>query len=185
MALASASLPLHQYAWVDRSFIRKDGEGFEPCVWFGLHSHPGRMWGCHVMLECGAIYRNIPPHGLAFSDSPRALWTERHAQRWDCYGHEFALVRYEYLSTLEASIRAGDDEVLGCYLFTAAPIGDGFTETPEQDKEFMFMRTHEDRLTIQPTNSLLFIDQSFTTGVTWPADLQRQTEIYSCEDASA
>jgi hypothetical protein len=45
------------------------------------------------------------------------------------------------------------------------------------------MRTHEDRLTIQPTNSLLFIDQSFTTGVVWPADLRRQTEIYSCEDA--
>lgn len=181
MAIASASLPIHQYAWIDRAFIRRDGVGFEPCVWFGLHAHPGRMWGLHVMLECGAVYRNLPPHALAFSEKPRMQWTARHAQRWDCYGREFALVRYEYLAGLEASVRTQGEEVMASYLFTAVPIADGFTEAPEQDKEFMFMRTRDGRLTIQPTNGLLFIDQSFTTGLAWPHDLKCQAEHYSCE----
>lgn len=183
MALASASLPVHQYAWIDRSFIRKDRQGFEPVVWFGLQSKPGQMWGCHVMLECGAVYRNVPPHALAFSDSPEPVWSETDAQRWDCYGRRFSLLRYEYLSGLDAMIKAGQNEIKGSYLFTAVPIGDGFSEAPDQNKEFMFMRTHSGRLTIQPTNTVLFVDRSFTTGAEWPADLKLQEQTYSCEDA--
>ena len=46
-----ASLPIHKYVWVDSSFIRAGGSGFEPAVWFGLVSQYGRTWGLNVVLE--------------------------------------------------------------------------------------------------------------------------------------
>jgi len=178
LCTASGSLPAHQYVWIERRFVRPgdDVTGFEPAVWFGLHSHPGRAWGCHVMLECGAVYRGLPPHALAFSDAP-APWTIEQAQRWDCYGRQFALLQYEYLAGLEVRLWGG---VAGDYLFTAVPIGDAFTAEPTQSKEFMFIRTAHDRLAIVPTNDLLFIERSFTVDQGWPT-LRRQTEVYSCE----
>lgn len=175
----SGSLPGgHIYAFVDMEFISHQ-TGFEPVVWFGLTSYPGRAWGCHVMLECGAVYRNVPPHALAFSDVPDTHWPIQAAQLWDCYGYQFTTIEYEYLRGLEARTAAGQ---LAEYLFTVAPLADGFTRAPEQSKEFMFLRTRGDRLTIQPTNKVRFIDRSFTIDQPVPA-LKLQTEIWSCEGA--
>jgi len=174
---ASASLPFHQYVWVDRAFIRKDETGFEPAVWFGLHSHPGRAWGCTVMLECGAVYRNLPPHALAFSKTPQCPWTLSEALRWDCYGWQFALHRYAYLVGLQARTKKG---VLCDYLFTAIPVEDGFSDDPSQNKEFMFMKTAGNRLLILPTNDLLFVEKSFTVDAGWPK-LRTSDTVWTCE----
>ena len=181
MNTASASLPSHYYVWVDQSFIRKDAKGFEPCVWFGLYSHPGRAWGCHVMLECGAVYRGLPPHALAFSDDPQTEWGIKDSQLWDCYGYKFSLLRYTYLTSLQA--RTSDD-LLCDYLFTAVPIEDGFSEHPSQSKEFMFMQTDGDRLLILPTNKLRFIDKSFTVDGEHQR-LKLADKVWSCEELSA
>lgn len=178
METASASLPQHQYVWVDKSFIRKGAAGFEPAVWFALHSHPGRAWGCHVMLECGAVYRGLPPHALAFSESPEATWAVTDAQLWDCYGWQFSLLRYTYLTGLQARTKKG---LLCDYLFTAVPLEDGFSEHPSQSKEFMFMRTSGGRLVILPTNELRFIDKSFTVESEWPK-LKLSDTVWSCEE---
>jgi hypothetical protein len=70
----------------------------------------------------------------------------------------------------------------GEYLFTAAPLGDGFSREPEQNKEFVFARLDNGRLTVQPTNRVLFEERSFTDVVEWPRDVRRQTAVYSCED---
>lgn len=177
---ASGSLAHHQYVLVERAAIRRDGEGFEPAVWFGLHSHPGRVWGCHLLLECGAVYRNVPPHRIAFSEDAPA-WDVQQAQLWDCYGRDFALHRYEYLSTLDGIARVRGEDVPVHYLFTAVPYGDGFSECPEQDKEFMFLRTTAGRLTIQPTNRVIFREISFTREPEWPRDMKVTREAHSCE----
>ena len=176
----SGSLPTHQYVFVDSAFIRRERTGFEPCVWFGLHAHPARAWGCHVMLECGAFYRNIPPHALAFRPDAEP-WTLSQSQLWDCYGSSFALHVYDYLAGLVCLARIGKQEVEARYLFTAIPIGDGFSEQPDQAKEFLFLETRGGRLTVQPTNSVLFIDASYTTGAVWPSDLKAQFAAYSVE----
>lgn len=182
LCTASGSLPHHLYVYVDRSAIREGATGFEPAVWFGLHAHPGRVWGCHLMLECGAVYRNVPPHQIAFSEDPEPEWSVGDSQLWDCYGRDFSLLRYDYLATLDVVAKVRGREVPGSYLFTAVPVGDGFSEVPEQSKEFMFLRTDGDRLTVQPTNRVLFVERSFTTGAEWPRDLKRQGAIISCED---
>lgn len=178
--IASGPLPRHLYCFADKSFTRTGGTGFEPCVWFGLTAVPGRMWGCHVLLECGAVYRALPPHALAFAADPPA-WGPQDAQEWDCYGLQWSGLVYPYLDGLRVSARCGDANLSGEYLFTAVPIGDAYTHAPEQAKEFVFVKLDNGRLTVQPTNRVLFEELSFTTGAEWPTDVKRQTEVYSCE----
>jgi hypothetical protein len=175
----SGQLPHHQYCWVDASFI-SDKIGLMPCVWFGLVSIPGRAWGCTIMLECGAIYRAVPPHALAFNENPEPDWRIEHAQRWDCYGTQFSTIEYTYLRGVTAEAKAGGLLRKGQYLFTVAPIDGGFSRYPEQAKEFCFIQLDNGRLTIQPTDKVLFCDSSFVTPQ-WPTDLKTTTEIYSCE----
>ena len=176
---ASGSLPRHHYVSVNGAFLGCDADEWLPAVWFGLHSHPGRAWGCTVLLECGAVYRDLPPHALAFCSDPPP-WTIKDAQTWDCYGSQFSLHIYDYLDGLTAIVRAADAELGAEYMFTAIPVGDAYTHAPAQAKEFMFLRTHCGRLTIQPTNRVLFRDKSFTTVPRW-LPLRRSESVYSCE----
>jgi hypothetical protein len=82
----------------------------------------------------------------------------------------------------EAAPNASFQSILwGDYLFTVAPLNDGFSESPDQAKEFCFIRLDNGRLTIQPTNRVVFEDRSFTTGEPVPK-LKLQTETWSCED---
>jgi hypothetical protein len=177
--MSSRNLPHHLYVWVDSAFIRKDGKGFEPAVWFALRSTPNRAWGLHIVLECGAVYRNVPPHAIAFSACPSPVWTLPKAQVWDCYGTDFDVIRYDYLADLEARYD-GTDNRATC-LFTACPHSDGFSAAPEQSKEFMFLKTEGDRLLIRPTNMLLFEERSFTEYTGWPTDIKTSTQVWNCE----
>lgn len=122
----------------------------------------------------------MPPHALAFHPTPELNWHLDHAQRWDCYGREFSTIEYTYLRGMGAIAKNCDGELLGEYIFTAAPIDDGFSRYPEQAKEFMFIKLDIGRLTIQPTDKVLFIDRSFVKPE-WPKDLKTTTETYSCE----
>ena len=176
---ASGSLPRHQYVRVEGSFVGADG--WLDAVWFGLHSHPGRAWGCTVMLECGAVYRNLPPHALAWGDDDPPPWTIKQAQLWDCYGAQFSTHVYTYLDGLDAVAKICGEDVECGYLFTAIPVADAYTAEPSQEKEFMFLKTHAGRLTIQPTNRVRFIEASFTdASATWPA-LEVTRQAYHCE----
>ena len=178
-------LPKHQYVWIPDSFICKDPTGaLVPAVWFGLSSTPGRTWGCTVLLECGAIYRSLPPNAIRFSKDadPTDFWCHENAQRWDCYGWRFSCIEYTYMRGMDVIAKTNGGEFLGQYLFTAAPFDDGFLDHPSQAKEFTFIRTRCNHLTIQPTDKLLVIDTSFTPVIPgWPDNLKRCETIYSCE----
>jgi hypothetical protein len=178
----SGNIPHHQYVFVHSSYVsNKSPCEWLPAVWFGLVSVPGRMWGLNVMLECGAVYRNVPPQAIAFEptqDVPE--WSPFQAQRWDCYGHTFSTLEYTYLRGLSAVVRCCSEDRAGDYLFTAVPIDDGFSRHPSQSKEFMFMRLNNGRLTIQPTDKVVFKDSSFTK-TAWPTHLKRNETVYSCE----
>ena len=172
-----ASLPFHKYCWVDSSFIRPGSTGFEPVIWFGLVSQYSRAWGLNVLLECGAIYRSLPPHAIAFCEDPEP-WAITDAQMWDCYSDTFQLHEYAYLREMRVKTKNNH----GVYLFTAAFTDDGFTRAPDQQKEFSFIELEDSgRLTIQPTNRILFEDRSFTVDTGPPKDLVTQTEVWSCE----
>jgi hypothetical protein len=176
----AGALPRHQYAWVEPSAL--GDHDWLACVWFGLVSYPGRAWGCHVLLECGAVYRNVPLHQLATRKDAEP-WTPARAQTWDCYGWQFATIEYPFLASMNARVRLRDrTEHDGQYLFTAVPVGDAFSASPEQSKEFYFVALDNGRFTSQPTNHVLIEDRSFTRKLEWPTFLRRQTAVWSAED---
>ena len=173
-------LPRHLYVKVQPNALGE--HDWLDAVWFGLVSHPGRSWGCHVLLECGAVYRNVPLHQLAHKETDTE-WAPNQAQTWDCYGSQFSLLEYPFLTSMSAKARLQDaSEVLGQYVFTAIPMNDGFSATPEQAKEFYFLALENGRFTAQPTNHVLIEDRSFVGDLEWPKFLRRQTTIYSAEE---
>jgi len=177
-------LPRHLYVCVDTTYTHRERQTlrYQPALWFGLTSTPGRMFGCTVLLENGAVYRSLPPHALAFSAQPAEPWAAQEAQTWDCYGTDFSSLEYPYLSELRCLAMAGTQELPGQYLFSVAPIGDGYSQVPEQAKEFHFLELENGRLTIQPTNRIVYEERSFTVGgLKFPHGMKRQTETYSCE----
>lgn len=178
----NGQLNKHIYCYIDSTFTHDMPQQYNYAVWFGLVSYPGRMWGCTVMFEDGAIYRNIPPHAISFCKNNQTSWRQQDAQLWDCYGYDFTVVDYTYLSGLSCTVMIGDYKIDGTYLFTVSPMNDGFSTYPEQSKEFMFIKLNNDRLTIQPTNKVLFNDRSFVdNGQQLTKCLKLQTQIYSCE----
>lgn len=181
----SGCIPRHEYVFVDRAFLTAGAEtGWERAVWFGLRAVRGRMWGLHVMLECGAVFRDLPPHAISWTDDePGTPWEPQQAQLWDCYGEQFSTLVYDYLDGLDAVARIDGQDYEGAYLFTAAPLFDPYTRAPDQAKEFKFIRLENGRLTIQPTNRVLFRDKSFTDRdwPQWPANLRSDATIWQCE----
>ena len=137
--------------------------------------------GCTVLLTSGAVYRALPPHAMAFVEHPEAI-TPEEAQTWDCYGVQFSAVEYPYLAGLDCLAKTGSRHQTGSYLFSVAPIGDGFSAFPEQAKEFHFLALDTGRLTIQPTDRVVYREKSFTGSLlTFPSGLRRQTDVYTCE----
>ena len=52
--------------------------------------------------------------------------------------------------------------------------------SPNDDRSYRLIKLDNGRLTIKPTDKVLFIDPSFVTPQ-WPTDLKTTTETYSCE----
>jgi hypothetical protein len=183
-------LPKHRYVYVQPNAIGE--HGWLPAIWFGLVSHPSRTWGCNLMLESGAIYRNVPLHHLASMPDAEEVWLPGHAQVWDCYGYNFTILEYPMFFEMEVVARIGlregrspyvsnTKEYPGSYLFTVAPIGDGWSIYPEQTKEFTFVELDNGRFSALPTNAVLMNDKSFVVDLNWPKFLKRQTEVWSAE----
>ena len=181
------SLVTHRYVWVDTTFTHAVPQmpRFQPAVWFGLVSVPGRMWGCTVLLENGAVYRALPPMAMAFvAQPPDDDWYQspEEAQTWDCYGTDFSVIEYPYLAGLRCLVKTDTIVQPGRHLFAVVPVGDGFSAQPEQAKEFHFLHLDSGRLTIQPTNRVVYQDASFTsTNASFPVGMKSQTDIYRCE----
>ena len=179
LCTGSGSLLTHQYCYIEPNAI--GDHDWIPVAWFGLSSYPGRTWGCHVMLECGAIYRNVPLHQLA-SRKTEVAWTPSQGQTWDCYGPEFAVLEYSFLCGRYVHTRLRDaSEHHGKYLCTIVPIGDPWSAHPDQGKEFTLIALDNGRYTAQPTDRTLFEDRSFTKDLDWPKWLKRQTQTWSAE----
>jgi hypothetical protein len=81
---------------------------------------------------------------------------------------------------MPVSVKVRQNILLGTYLFSTAHLNDGWSDSPDQDKEFIFIELDNGRLTIQPTNRVAFIDKSYTLPTTLPK-LKLQETIYSCE----
>lgn len=173
-------IPTHKYVYIDSTFTHEEPCGFVEAIWVGITSIPGRVWGINVILrDGGAMYRNLPPHALAFSPRP-IEWSVKEAQLWDCYSYDFVTIYNPHLRGMWVQAKIGGTVHEGEYLFSVAHLNDGWSDSPEQDKEFYFIQLENGRLTIQPTNRIVFKDASFIENGKIPK-LKLSEKIYSCE----
>jgi len=174
------ALPTHRYIWVDSKYTHEKPIGLVEAMWVGLTSIPSRAWGINVILrDGGALYRNIPPHAVNFSPNPIKNWRIKDSQLWNCYSYNFSILQNPILQGIPVTTKIGKSIHNGTYLFSTTHLFDGWSDSPEQDKEFIFIQLTNGRLTIQPTNRVAFIDHSFTN--TNMPKLKLHDTIYSCE----
>ena len=176
-----APLPTHRYVLVDTTFTHKSPCGFADAMWVGVTSIPGRAWGINVILrDGGCLYRNLPPHSISFGQNDPVVWNIQNSQLWDCYSYHFTIVQSPILRGLRMRAKVRGEVLTGEYLFHVTHVDDGWSDSPDQDKEFYFIKLDNGRLTIQPTNRITFVDASFIVNDKIP-ELKLSETIYSCE----
>ena len=129
-------------------------------MWVGLTSIPSRTWGINVILrEGGALYRNIPPNAVRFKEEAIENWRIEESQLWNCYSYNFSILQNPILTGLQVTAKVGPNILKGTYLFSTTHLFDGWSDSPEQDKEFIFIELTNGRLTIQPTNRVTITNE--------------------------
>jgi hypothetical protein len=173
------ALPTHRYIYIDSEFTHENPIGPVEAMWVGLTSIPSRAWGINVILrDGGALYRNLPPNAVRFKEKALEGWRIEESQLWDCYSYNFTILQNPILRGLPVTTKINQNIYKGTYLFSTAHLNDGWSDSPDQDKEFIFIELDNGRLTIQPTNKVAFQDNSYTTPII--PKLKLQDTIYSC-----
>ena len=176
--MIAVELPRHLYGYVRRSFLsNNERTGFEPAVWFALTCPKNRAFGLTVLLQCGALYRELPPHAFSFTQTA-APCTIQSAQAYDCFGGDAQAIAYDYLRDVPVTLKTGET---GEYVVSVEFFNNGFSDYPAESKTLHGLRLDDGRLTFQPGNHFTVYDSSFTDlrgDVSW---LRRQTDVWGVE----
>lgn len=177
----NASLPSHRYVTVRGDVLGLPEDS--PAVWYGISSTPGRALGCHVLLENGASFSDLPLHYLAAF--PPHTWCADAAdvQAWDAFGWDVETVAFDYLRDLSVAVldpRHQATGLTGRYWFTVDWVRNGFSDHPEQHKLVHVVATVPGPLMALPTDRVRWRDASFTSDDPLPR-LRRQTELHFAE----
>ena len=184
----NANLPKHRYVWVSDSFVAREPEGkLLPGIWFGVSSHPGRAFGCHVLLECGATVIDLPLHSPRWKEDAHLESMDlSQAVQWDSFGWNVEVFESSYLSGLDVSVLSEDHRLVtstGTAWFALDWIDNGWSNYPEQHKWLWVVATASGDLMAVPQDRLLFSEASFTApDAGLPrGGIKRQTQIWSAE----
>ena len=182
-------LPRHRYVHVLESAVLRDGapERTIPCVWWGMSATPNRMFGCHVLLESGAIVVDLPLHVLRHHTDALVPWTPQEAQRWDAYGWDIAAHEPTYLAGLRCRVLSPDHRSVvgsGDLWFYLDHGRDGYSMHPAQHKHHWVVALDNGAFTCIPQDMMLVQEDSFTEDVGIPR-IKRQQDIWSCEPCHA
>ena len=181
------ALPRHRYVFVRTDSIQPDGNRCTvvPCVWWGVSVTPGRMMGCHVLLESGAMVVDLPLSALhAHPDfgveEPKPYWE---AGVWDCYGWQAEVFCPPFLEDARCEVLSTDHQPMGergRLWFALDHVADGYSMAPSQHKHLWVVALDSGHLTQVPQDMLLVHDASFTEVGDVPK-IKRQEAIYRAE----
>jgi hypothetical protein len=184
------ALARHRYVYVVPEFVlipaALDG-GVEaiPAVWYGVSVTPGRVMGCHVLLENGATVIDLPLHALRTTASAcaRLTWSVQDACRWDGFGWDAEVFEPPYLSGLSARLLDAShhltDEV-GTLWFALDHVRDGYSMEPAQHKHLWVVERQDGCLVQVPQDQVLVTDASFTEHTGVPR-ITRQSILWTTE----
>lgn len=178
-------LPRHRYVHVIESAVHRGGAKDKtiPCVWWGLSATPGRMFGCHILLESGAMVVDLPLHCLRHKADATHRWTREQAQRWDAYGWSVEAHEPAYLTGLVCRVLSDDHQHVtdvGDLWFLLDHVSDGYSLEPAQHKHHWVVALDDGTFTCVPQDQVLVAEKSFTTTGGIPP-IKRQTRVWSCE----
>jgi hypothetical protein len=178
-------LPRHRYVWVIEAAVHRNGakDRTLPALWWGMSATPGRMFGCHVLLESGAMVADLPLHALRHRVDATQVWYPEQAQRWDAYGWQLEAHEPSTLSGLSCRVLSEDHrqvEHTGDLWFYVDHVADGYSLAPAQHKHHWIVAVQDGVFTCVPQDMVLVTESSFTrfTGI---PPVKRQTRAWSCE----
>lgn len=177
------ALPRHRYVWVDNAHVRnKATEGVTPAIWFGVSVTPGRMLGCHVLLEDGAMVVDLPLIALLHR---KDAFHQEHGwfMTWDSYGWDAELFTCDYLDGTTVAMLNEDhtkSPVFGELWFAVDHVRDGFGMEPAQHKHLWVVALESGQFGWVPQDQMLLHDKSFTVVGDVP-DIRRQTQVWGVE----
>lgn len=180
----TSSIPTMRYVKVNTNFTHAEPCGWQDAEWVQTVAIPDRAWGLNVVFrQGGMMYRNLPPHAIAFGPAPMPLnWTLDQAQLWNCYGSQYEHMECDHLADCRVKAMVRGEIFGGRYLFQTSFIGDSYSLHPEQDKTFFWIQLDNERLTVLPTNKVVFVDASFIDNIETLPKLKLQNDIYRCNE---
>jgi hypothetical protein len=181
------SLPRHRYVWVVPEFVIQSevhDENLMPAVWYGVSVQPGRVMGCHVLLESGATVIDLPLHALRSTPtSGHVKWRVENAHRWDGFGWNAEIFEPIYLTGLSARILTENHQLtdrIGDLWFCIDHINDGYSIEPTQHKHLWVVALENGCFTQVPQDMLLIKEASFTN-ITVVPKIKRQDKVWTTE----
>lgn len=179
-------LPRHRYVYVIESAVHRKGatDKTVPAVWWGMSATPGRMFGCHILLESGAMVVDLPLHCLRHKADATQRWTFDLAQRWDAYGWAIEAHEPAYLAGLSCKVLDEDHAHVahvGDLWFYLDHVSDGYSAEPSQHKHHWIVALEDGVFTCVPQDQLLVRESSFTQ-IDGIPPIKRQTRVWSCEE---
>lgn len=179
--------------FVCAEFLHNDeshhGELYEADV-VGVKSVPGRVLAFHVLLRDGAVFWDVPVHGLRHlplspTVDPDPVARER--QWWDCPSYDFTTCVFDRLAGLSAHCSLRDGTQTGEYLWTIdwchpdpQRIDTGFSEFPAEAKCGHLFALADGTLALLPNNKLRWLDPAFVVEPPRTSYL-RNTHTWSAE----
>jgi len=179
-------LPRHRYVHVIEAAVLQSGAKDKtiPAVWWGMSATPGRMFGCHILLESGAMVVDLPLHCLRHRADATHLMRYFEAQQWDAYGWSLEAHEPAFLSGLDCRVLAEDHKSVrdvGTLWFLLDHVRDGYSLEPAQHKHHWVVALYDGGFTCVPQDMLLVNERSFTAPAGPIPPIKRQTRVWSCE----
>jgi hypothetical protein len=184
------ALPRHRFVHVVPEFVLQPSSRGPsapiaiPAVWYGVSVTPGRVMGCHVLLENGATVIDLPLHALRTSAAACLRdWTIQQACRWDGFGWHAEVFEPPYLSGLSAQVLDAAHQLtgeVGTLWFALDHVRDGYSMEPAQHKHLWVVEMEHGCLVQVPQDQLLITDASFTAHSGVPR-IQRQATVWTTE----
>ncbi len=137
-----------------------------------------------VILECGAMYSNLPIEAI-YCDrygeiNPESSFNTQQLQPYSCLDGNINIVEYSVARHSEMLVKIAGLDVAARYLFTIDYNGTDLADDPEQRKTHNIVCLISGQLAALPNNKCLFTNKSLTKVDGWPK-LRRTNKYYTTE----
>ena len=149
-----APLPFPIYVNVNNTLLGLKDGGVTRALWHGIHSRPGQVVMCHLMLETGAHWSGMPLHGVSATD---VFYTPDVVCPWGAMGDKITVTAMPYLEGLEVVC----SKVVSRHTGILVDWADGFAKVPAEHKPLNLIQTPDGPYLLVENNKCRFFDPHF------------------------